>query len=304
MLRSCILLLGPPPMEQAGTSDEIASSKYEECHLPSFSEKMPAITCTIVRAFGIVLLGVGTLLAAGGLWLVTLAGSPYYLFAGLGLMASGFFTARCRLFPLLVLAVVALFLAPLLIASEEKGRRHTVLLAGAILLCLAAATGFAATRPHGVVFIKKTSTPGRVSSETIAAGSEWRAYGRTNLGTRYAPFDQINAANVSKLEVAWTTRRGDISRMGNEDQNTPLYADGLLYHCSPSNIVTAIDGSTGRTVWRFDPKAESPSGTGVARLPIRPAGQAMAAVLGSLSQRSRSTSACQRWADRSRPRAA
>lgn len=258
--------------------------------MPDPAEKIPIWKRAAVSAFGATLAGLGAVLTAGGAWLVALGGSPYYALAGSGLIISGLLTFKrrlsglllylaifgatilwavaeaglhfwplfARLFAPLVLAVIALFLAPLVTEPSSSRQKRLALLAGTVLLCVTGAVGFAATRPHGVKLNNASYTPGRLHPETAAAGGEWHAYGRTNRGTRYAPFDQINAANVHKLEVAWTTRHGDISELGNEDQNTPLYVDGLLYHCSPSNIVTAIDGSTGRIVWRFDPKAMSP----------------------------------------------
>ena len=36
-----------------------------------------------------------------------------------------------------------------------------------------------------------------------AVNGEWRTYGGDLGHTRYAPLDQINAANFNKLEVAW-----------------------------------------------------------------------------------------------------
>ncbi len=35
------------------------------------------------------------------------------------------------------------------------------------------------------------------------ADTEWRNYAGDLANTRYAPLDQVNASNFSKLEVAW-----------------------------------------------------------------------------------------------------
>ena len=42
-----------------------------------------------------------------------------------------------------------------------------------------------------------------VVGQSGAANGEWRSYGGDLGHTRYAPLDQINAANFNKLEVAW-----------------------------------------------------------------------------------------------------
>jgi len=49
-------------------------------------------------ALGVVVLIFGLPILAGGLWLISLGGSWYYLFAGIGLVASGVFLLRTSLF--------------------------------------------------------------------------------------------------------------------------------------------------------------------------------------------------------------
>ena len=43
----------------------------------------------------------------------------------------------------------------------------------------------------------------RLGAQAGAANGEWRTYGGDLGHTRYAPLDQINASNFSKLEIAW-----------------------------------------------------------------------------------------------------
>ncbi|MEJ8849070.1 membrane-bound PQQ-dependent dehydrogenase, glucose/quinate/shikimate family [Variovorax rhizosphaerae] len=242
--------------------------------------------------FGLLLGVVGALLAAGGLYLVTLGGSWYYLIAGAGTLLSGVWISQDRLkgvglylavFGFTVLwtlwesglnvwgwvprtlapaglAFLALFLVPLFRKTAPSASvKKASLLGGSALVLALLAMVISLLFPHGMVYNKDVAiTPGEVSATTAAAGDEWRDYGRTGEQTRYAPFDQINRSNVDKLEVLWTARHGDIATYGNENQNTPLYVDGSLYHCSPSDIVTALDGATGKIKWQFDPKAKAP----------------------------------------------
>src|SRR6201995_5131952 len=60
--------------------------------------------------------------------------------------------------------------------------------------------------------------------------TEWRAYASDLANTRYAPLDQINAANFDKLEVAW---RFPSSILGSRPEYTweatPLLIKGKLY---------------------------------------------------------------------------
>lgn len=94
-----------------------------------------------------------------------------------------------------------------------------------------------------------------------AAGTpanDWIAYGRSGYGDRYAPAAQITPENVSTLQVAWTFHTGDVKGPGDPteiaNEVTPLKANGLLYLCTPHNIVIALDPDSGQERWRYDPK--------------------------------------------------
>src|SRR3990172_372106 len=85
---------------------------------------------------------------------------------------------------------------------------------------------------------------------------EWPYYGGDLGGTRYAPLDQIEGANVKKLEIAW---RWEARNLGpRPDYNlraTPIMVGGVLYTTAGSRrSAAAIDASTGEPLWiyRFD----------------------------------------------------
>jgi quinoprotein glucose dehydrogenase len=104
-----------------------------------------------------------------------------------------------------------------------------------------------------------------------AQADEWSAYGRDLAGTRFSPLTQITPANVAKLQPAWTFHTGDISdgktrgvpRSGFE--TTPLVLDGKMFLTTPFNRVIALDPTTGRQLWAFDPKLDraKPYGDGL-----------------------------------------
>ncbi|WP_394053759.1 methanol/ethanol family PQQ-dependent dehydrogenase [Xanthobacter versatilis] len=72
--------------------------------------------------------------------------------------------------------------------------------------------------------------------------------------TRYSRLDQINAANVGKLAVAWTFSTGVLR--GHE--GSPLVVDGVMYVHTPfPNIVYALDlDHDGRILWKYEPKQD------------------------------------------------
>src|SRR6266567_816155 len=83
---------------------------------------------------------------------------------------------------------------------------------------------------------------------------DWPNVGNDKGGTRYSPLKQIDIANVSRLDVAWTYHCGD----GGPDNSTtiectPIVIDGVMYVTTPRTKVVALDAATGREIWRFDP---------------------------------------------------
>src|SRR5690606_13584091 len=71
-------------------------------------------------------------------------------------------------------------------------------------------------------------------------------------GSRYSSLDQINASNVSSLEIAWTYQTGDATERS-QIQCQPIVKNGILYGTTPGLDVFALDAATGEEIWRFDP---------------------------------------------------
>jgi quinoprotein glucose dehydrogenase len=199
----------------------------------------------------LVLLAVGAVFTAGGVYLATLAGSLYYLVAGIALIATGILALRRRpealwLYGALLVGTVlwALHevglngwgLEPRLVAPTVLGlwlslpwvRRGIVPatdrrpLARHAVLAPALASGLAI-----VVLIAGFAQPVGVAGDAgsrLFAGQvdgsvpaeDWWYYGRTAKGDRFSPLDQINTGNVKNLKVAWTTQTGDTMRPGED----------------------------------------------------------------------------------------
>jgi glucose dehydrogenase len=87
------------------------------------------------------------------------------------------------------------------------------------------------------------------SKHKSAAQSDWPVYGGQKAGDRYSNLRQINRKTVGKLAQAW---RFDIAEKGGLQTN-PLVVGRTLYAYSPMGAVIALDGATGKQVWRFDP---------------------------------------------------
>ena len=93
---------------------------------------------------------------------------------------------------------------------------------------------------------------------------EWPTYGGDAGATKYSPLTDVNRRNVRRLTMAWRwavaeqpirqTDSTKAARPGNF-QTTPLMIGDTLFFSTPYNRVVAMDASTGRPYWIYDPRA-------------------------------------------------
>ncbi|HET7459436.1 MAG TPA: pyrroloquinoline quinone-dependent dehydrogenase [Gemmatimonadaceae bacterium] len=95
-------------------------------------------------------------------------------------------------------------------------------------------------------------------------GGEWPVYGGDPGATKYSPLDGITRQNVGTLVMAWTWSTGELPIAATDStkaarpgmfEATPLMVGDTLYLPTPYNQVVALDASTGREYWRYDPRA-------------------------------------------------
>jgi quinoprotein glucose dehydrogenase len=105
-----------------------------------------------------------------------------------------------------------------------------------------------------------------VCAQTGAKDGEWRSYAGDLGSTRYAPIDQINAANFNKLEVAWRFKTDALGpRPEYQFESTPLMVRGVLYSTAGSRrAVVALDAATGEMLW-MHAEHEGPRGEAAPR---------------------------------------
>ncbi len=89
------------------------------------------------------------------------------------------------------------------------------------------------------------------SAQHGAPQGEWPTYGGDLGHTRYSPLDQINAANFSKLEVAWRFKADNLGPTREYNfQSTPLMVGGVVYSTAGSRrAVVALDAGNGELLW-------------------------------------------------------
>jgi quinohemoprotein ethanol dehydrogenase len=89
---------------------------------------------------------------------------------------------------------------------------------------------------------------------------DWNYYGGDISNTRFANIDQINPANVSQLKPAWIFHTGVLPaqhpRLSME--MTPLVVDGVMYITTGIDDVFALNPTTGKQIWHYNPAADMP----------------------------------------------
>ncbi len=98
------------------------------------------------------------------------------------------------------------------------------------------------------------------------SNGEWPSYAGDLRNYRYSPLDQINAANFSKLEVAWRFKTDSLgTRPEYKLEGTPLVVNGVLYATGGTRrSVFALDAATGELLWVHG-EHEGPRGAAAAR---------------------------------------
>jgi quinohemoprotein ethanol dehydrogenase len=82
-------------------------------------------------------------------------------------------------------------------------------------------------------------------------GGNWMSYGRTYDEQRFSPLQQVTAANVAQLGLAW---HYELDTAHRAQESTPLVIDGVMYVTGAWSKVFALDARTGKELWRYDPK--------------------------------------------------
>ena len=100
-----------------------------------------------------------------------------------------------------------------------------------------------------------------------AEKGDWPNYGNDAGGQRFSPLAAINRTNVKSLKIAWTARTGDgyappDGSKPTQFEVTPLYVDGTLFIGTPLGRILALEPTTGKQKWAYDPHIDKEKGYG------------------------------------------
>ena len=85
---------------------------------------------------------------------------------------------------------------------------------------------------------------------TDGAGADWRNHGGGGDEGGFSRLDDVTPATVGRLGLAWSLDLpGEVTL-----EATPLAVGGVLYFSGTYAAVYAVDGASGRLLWKYDPE--------------------------------------------------
>lgn len=82
----------------------------------------------------------------------------------------------------------------------------------------------------------------------------WQQYKGSSEGIHYSSLAEIDTSNVKQLRIAWEYHTGDADTANSSQiQCNPIVIDNFLYGTTPQMKLFAVDASTGREIWKFNP---------------------------------------------------
>lgn len=122
--------------------------------------------------------------------------------------------------------------------------------------CLVSAAAFAQADPAAQAAAAVQRVDGAFIRSNAARTPDWPTIGVDYAETRYSRLDQINAANVKDLGLAWSYNLESTRGV----EATPVVVDGIMYVTASWSVVHAIDTRTGQRLWTYDPQIDRSTG--------------------------------------------
>jgi alcohol dehydrogenase (cytochrome c) len=101
--------------------------------------------------------------------------------------------------------------------------------------------------PRGITVAGEVKNFVPVTDEMLRnpPAGDWLMARRNYYGHSYSPLNEITAANVKDLRLAWVWNMNE----GAANQPMPLVHNGIMYLWNNGNVVQALDAKTGDLIW-------------------------------------------------------
>ncbi|MEW9856758.1 PQQ-dependent dehydrogenase, methanol/ethanol family [Novosphingobium sp. M1R2S20] len=106
------------------------------------------------------------------------------------------------------------------------------------------------TAVTALALIMAGCTQGGTADQDYGAGADWPFHGGNVDESGFSRLADIDLGNVERLGLAWSLDLpGEVTL-----EATPLAVGGILYFSGTYSAVYAVDGGTGKLLWRYDPE--------------------------------------------------
>ena len=138
----------------------------------------------------------------------------------------------------------------------DNSRRRPGRMVWLLAACLGSAAALAQAEPAAQAAAAVQRVDGAFIRANAAKTPDWPTTGVDYAETRYSRLDQINAANVKDLGLAWSYNLESTRGV----EATPVVVDGIMYVSASWSVVHAIDTRTGQRIWTYDPQVDRSTG--------------------------------------------
>jgi quinohemoprotein ethanol dehydrogenase len=102
----------------------------------------------------------------------------------------------------------------------------------------------------GLLLLAACHGPVSETTTMVGAAENWTSRNAATDESAYSRLDQIKADNVGRLGLAWSMDLPGETSL----EATPVAVDGVLYFTGSYATVYAVDGATGKLLWKYAPE--------------------------------------------------
>ena len=90
--------------------------------------------------------------------------------------------------------------------------------------------------------------------------NDWLVIRHDQFASNYSPLNQITAANVGQLQLAWALSMNE----GGTQQTAPLVHNGVIFANNTGGIIQAVDARKGKVIWQYNTGGPNIAARGIA----------------------------------------